>query len=74
MKLDRFELEQQIMDCWHITSDVETLSNFVGDSTIDPVTKDKLLNMLIGMRELYDLKFSQTLDTFSKLIQDGTIT
>ena len=68
MKLDRFELEQQMMNCWNITTDLETLSNFVGDSDIEPVTKDKLLNMLIGTRELYDLKFSQMLDTFSQLV------
>jgi hypothetical protein len=35
------------------------------------VYRDKLGNMLIGMRELYDLKFHKVFYTFETLLRNG---
>ncbi len=72
---DRFLLEQMLMDCWHVTDDIDTISEYVGDSSdISAQGKDRLLNMLIGMRDLYHIKFEHTMDLFSELIKNGDIT
>jgi hypothetical protein len=68
----RFDLEQQILDCWNVTTDLRTLCAAVGD---DQVSQDKIMNILIGMEELYELKFDQMFRTFEKHLQevnDGT--
>lgn len=75
---DRFMLEQKIMECWHVTNDIDTLISYVGDidtidTTIDAATQDRLMNILIGMRDMYNLKFSQTTDLFNELVRKGDI-
>lgn len=73
MKLNRFELEQQFMECWHITSDIETVIKSIDNMEIEATDKDTLLNMLIGLRTLYDYRFAQTLDTFGELVKKKVI-
>jgi len=74
-KRDRFMLEQKLMNCWQMTDDLDTIAEYVGDSDdISPQGKDRLLNLLIGTRELYQLKFEHTLDLFNELIRNGDIT
>lgn len=74
-KRDRFLLEQKLMDCWHVTDDIDTVSEYVGESAdISASDRDRLLNMLVGMRELYNLKFQHTMDLFAELIRNGDIT
>jgi len=73
-KRDRFLLEQKLMDCWHVTDDIDTVADYIGENSDIPAReRDKLLNMLIGMRELYHLKFDRTLDLFAELIRNRTI-
>ena len=73
-KRDRFMLEQKLVDCWHVTDDIDTVAEYIGENPDIPAReRDKLLNMLIGMRELYHLKFNRTLDLFSELVQKRDI-
>lgn len=73
-KRDRFLLEQKLMDCWHVTDDVQAIAEFVaGCSDMSAETQDRLMNMLFGMRELYHIKFEQTMDLFAELIREGDI-
>lgn len=73
-KRDRFMLEQKLMDCWHVTDDMQTIGEYIaGSDDIDPRVQDRLLNMLFGMRDLYHLKFEHTLDLFGELVRDGVI-
>lgn len=74
-KRDRFMLEQKLMDCWHVTDDIDTISEYVGENADIPAKeRDKLMNMLIGMRDLYHLKFEHTMNLFGELIKQGDIT
>lgn len=69
MKKDtRFELEQQLIDCWGVCDDLETI--FAGTYEQDVIDKDKLANMLLGMKELYQLKFEKCFATFETLINE----
>jgi hypothetical protein len=70
---DRFLLEQHIMLCWNITDDLETISNYVADHDIPVKHKDKVLNMLIGLRALYDQRFRDTMNLLEELIANKTV-
>ena len=62
-----FKLEQSILGCWHIVDDLsELLKSDLMDSN-DPVSKQKQLNILIGLKELYQLKFDTLFNDFEKL-------
>ena len=67
---DRFDLEQQIMACWNVTSDIDTLCEGVLESDM---TTDQIANILLGMKQLYELKFDKMFRTFEELIQDRSI-
>ena len=67
---DRFDLEQQIMACWNITSDIDTLLEGVIESDMTP---DQIANILLGMKQLYELKFDKLFNTFEQLMQDDII-
>lgn len=61
--LDRFELEQQIMQCWQVVDDLKTICEMVPDES-----QDDVVNALTGMSVLYDQKFIKLFDTFETLI------
>lgn len=68
MTPDRFDLEQQILDCWHIVDDIKILTESVCDHS-PPLTEDEIANVLIGMQHLYQLKFEKLFNTFEQMIQ-----
>lgn len=65
---NRFDMEQEIMDCWHIIDDVKTLSG-----AWDTLTEDQKQNILIGIRDLYSCKFEQLFETFESLVNNRTL-
>lgn len=68
---NRFDLEQQILDCWNITNELKLLAEAVGNQSL---SEDQTLNILIGLQEIYNLKFEQTFRTFTQLIVSKNIT
>lgn len=58
MKFDRFDFEQQILECWNITKDIKTVYEGICDSS-PPMTQDQTVNALIGLETLYELKFNK---------------
>lgn len=70
MNKTRFDLEQEILDCWNITTDIKDIYKFVGDDPffegMKPEHQDKLINLLIGVMELYEIKFDRTFRTFEE--------
>lgn len=70
---DRFLLEQMLMKCWHVTDDIELVITVVEDMELSAKDQDKLMNILIGMRILYDQRFSSTIDLFAELIRKGDV-
>jgi len=75
-KRDRFLLEEKIMQCWHVTDDLDTLAEYIADNYADipPKHQDQLLNMLFGMRTLYNQKFNSMFNLFGELVHNKTIT
>ena len=67
---DRFDLEQQILDCWNITGDIKHITEYLLDAPLEPDRVDKISNMLIGVEELYNIEFQKLFETFEQLISD----
>jgi hypothetical protein len=67
---NRNDLEQQIMACWNVTSDIYTLCEGVLESDM---TTDQIANTLLGMKQLYELRFDKMFRTFENLTQDVSI-
>ena len=65
----QFDLEQQIMDCWHVVDDLKVVTESVLEDVFDSdkIFNDKIFNILIGMETLYQLKFERMFRTFEKL-------
>ena len=62
-----YDLEQQIMECWHITDDVKILSEEVIEGDL---SKDQITNVLIGLEQLYAIKFNKLFRTYEKHLGD----
>jgi hypothetical protein len=54
---DRFDLEQQLLDCWKITDDLKLVAVH-GQSAVEAVAT------------LYDLKFEQLWSTFESMVRE----
>jgi hypothetical protein len=54
---DRFDLEQQILDCWKITDDLKLVA-VKGEHAVEAVAT------------LYELKFEQLWSTFESMVHE----
>jgi len=63
MTKTRFDLEQEILDCWGICDDLETVYS---NESLD--LPDEVVNVLIGLKQLYHMKFERTFATFEQLV------
>jgi hypothetical protein len=67
---NRFDLEQEIMECWNVTGDMDDLYSYVmngGDNA--EFDRDKAANILLGLIQLYDLKFNKLFSTFEQCLE-----
>ena len=67
---DQFDLEQQIMGCWGVIDDIKILSEHVMED--DDATTDSIANTLIGIENLYRLKFEKLFRTFESVVRLST--
>lgn len=65
---DRFDLEQDIMNCWNVVEDIKTIYD-----RIDYTDQDQVMNSLLGLQTLYQMKFEKMWETFEKLVIDRHI-
>ena len=70
MSQTRFDLEQQIMECWNVTTDLKRVTEYVLDAPLEPGREDKIANMLMGMEALYEVKFDRCFRTYEKLLKE----
>ena len=67
---DRFDLEQNILDCWKITDDINLLYRNVMEEELD---KDKISNVLLGLQAIYSMRFEQLWETFETVVRNKEI-
>lgn len=61
MKYNRFEMEQLIMKCWDVVDDIDLLMENVVEGDL---TQDNISNALLGMSEMYRMKFEKLFRMF----------
>lgn len=69
---DRFDLEQNILKCWNVTEDIDLLYENVMEN--DDMSKDDIANALLGMKQLYEMKFNKLWDNFEILVSEKKLT
>lgn len=70
MNNTRFALEQEIMECWNVTTDLKRVTEYLLDAPLEPGREDRVVNMLVGMEALYEVKFDRCFRTFEKLLRE----
>jgi len=65
MNFNRFDFEQQLLECWNVTKDIRTVYEGVCDSS-PARTEDQIANALLGLETLYELKFNKLWSMFEQ--------
>lgn len=69
---NRFDLENEIMDCWSVVDDLNMVTKHFIDSpqwkTMSGELADALMNKYGAISELYELKFQTLFETFGDCI------
>jgi len=60
---NRFDLEQEIMNCWGVVDDINLVYHAHGEAS------DELANVLLGLETLYKLKFQKLFSTFEDCVK-----
>jgi hypothetical protein len=61
-----FDLEQKILECWNITTDLETIQKHVANRSGDVITKEEVNKIVGAVEVLYDLKFESLFALFEQ--------
>jgi len=69
---DRFDLEDDISKMLNTSEEIDDIIYRFGDCPDQP-SEDQMLNMLIGVKELFETRYKRMWDTFEGLVKDGTI-
>jgi cell division protein ZapA (FtsZ GTPase activity inhibitor) len=64
---DQFDLEQGIMGCWQITSDLDVLLEELMENT--SFTQDQASNFVLGLSTIYEAKFDKLFRTFEDFLK-----
>ncbi len=70
--LDRFDMEDRIMEMSSVIEDLDTLLYMIGDAP-EPASEDQIMNTIIGIQEIYKSRHERLTNTFASLIKQGTI-
>ena len=65
---DRFDLEQNIMQCWNVADDIQLYLDMY-----DNMDEDQRMNYLIGLKQMYQMKFERLWDNFETCISTRQI-
>lgn len=68
--ITRFTLEDQLMECWGVVDDLDMV--YSTEALYED--QDRMMNVLLGMQELYKIRFQRLFDTFEHLVHEGKIT
>jgi hypothetical protein len=65
-----FDLEQQIMGCWTVVDDIGEVCKHIGNDTgfasIEPEVEDEIMNLLLGLKSIYQMKFQNLQNSFEE--------
>jgi len=64
-----FDLEQEIMECWKVTDDVDMVTKYLVDGC-DGYDDDDVMNKYFAIKDLYEIKFEKLWRTFEKVSKE----
>ena len=64
-KTNRFDFEQQMMDCWGVVDDIKTIYY---PQDLRDTTEDEMQNLLLGLFTMYQVKFEVLQKMFEDLV------
>ena len=64
----RFDLEQNIMQCWNVCDDIQLYLDMH-----DKMDEDQRMNYLIGLKQMYQMKFERCWDSFETCVRTRQI-
>ena len=65
---DRFDLEQNIMQCWNVCDDIQLYLDMY-----DNMDEDQKMNYLIGLKQMYQMKFERCFNNFETVVRNRQI-
>jgi hypothetical protein len=68
MTSTQFDLEHRIMQCWQVVNDLDILTAHILD--VKKMSEDEIANALIGIKQLYDMKFYGLMSTYEKYLKE----
>lgn len=66
MPIDRFDLEQKIMEVWHVVDDLKLLIE-----RLEHMNEDQVANALIGLESFADMRCESLWSTFESCLSNG---
>ena len=64
----RFDLEQNILQCWSVIDDIQLYLDM-----LDNLNEDQHMNYLIGLKQMYQMKFERLWNGFETCISTQQI-
>lgn len=64
-KFNMFDFEQSLLDCWNVTSDLRDVLK-----AKDIISHDKLVRVIDGIQELYEIKFDALFRQFEQAVKE----
>lgn len=64
-RIDRFSLEQAIMEAWHTVDDLRVLYN-----NVEGMNTDQMMGAVDGLRIFADMRFNKLWDTFEDVLHN----
>ena len=62
-----FDLEQEIMDAWHVVDDIDLLYENVIETDM---STDDIANVLLGLKGVYSMRFQKLFDAFEEVCKE----
>lgn len=63
------DLEQQVMECWNVTKDIEMVTKHLIDHT-DGYSDDDVMNKYMAIKDLYEVKFETLWRTLDEVTEE----
>ena len=64
--MDRFDLEESIMDAWRTSDDLDLIIKTMYDN--EPISEDETMNLLMGLSALHNARSKKLFDVYEQLI------
>jgi hypothetical protein len=69
-----FDLEQELLSCWHVIDDINLLYESIGDDpayeSLEPKALDTLMNLTLGLKAVYEMRFQKCWGTFEAVAKE----